>query len=73
MDQTCVEQKTTRRSLRWSYECVGTYHEEIETSNYRSYRALPDVYEAVYRGYVANIAVYSTTLSKLASVAILES
>lgn len=48
MDQTCVEQKTTRRSLRWSYECVGTYHEEIETSNYRSYRALPDVYEGTY-------------------------
>jgi hypothetical protein len=48
MDQTCVEQKTTRRSLRWSYECVGTYHEEIETSNYRSYRALPDVYEGIY-------------------------
>jgi hypothetical protein len=48
MDQMCVEQKTTRRNLRWSYKRVETYHEENETSNYRSYRAMPDVYEGTY-------------------------
>jgi hypothetical protein len=47
-DQMRVASMTARRNLRWSYECVEAYHEEIKTSNYRSYQAFTDVHEGTY-------------------------